>query len=219
MLQILILRAPEKANLPGTLGRHCRDLVRTFCAGCFLKSTVPAFSCCSALKNRSPHVHCISIRTIGLQKLLENVGLLSQTVHCRSHSRSVWIALLHCNRRWPTTEENKTHTQKIGAKFREQKRHLSKNHTIFLKTPWTAGGPWKTPGRCPGKNFSFSIEKQNRKSLGHQLVDPCLSRQVSQGHPAGVPRIFLKFMCPSRGLKSGDKWEICRKMQIQEKRK
>ena len=34
----------KKANLPGTLGRHCLDLVPTFHAGCFLKSTVPAFS-------------------------------------------------------------------------------------------------------------------------------------------------------------------------------
>ena len=44
MLQILGFRAPGKANLPGTLGPHCRDLVPTFRAGCFLKSTVPAFS-------------------------------------------------------------------------------------------------------------------------------------------------------------------------------
>ena len=44
MLQILGFRAPGKANLPGTLGRHCRDLVCTFRAGCFLKLTVPAFS-------------------------------------------------------------------------------------------------------------------------------------------------------------------------------
>ena len=44
MLQILGFRAPGKANLPGTLGPRCRDLVPTFRAGCFLKSTVPAFS-------------------------------------------------------------------------------------------------------------------------------------------------------------------------------
>ena len=44
MLHILGFRAPGKANLPGTLGRHCLDLVPTFRAGCFLKSTVPAFS-------------------------------------------------------------------------------------------------------------------------------------------------------------------------------
>ena len=43
MLQILGFRAPGKANLPGALGPHCRDLVPTFRAGCFLKSTVPAF--------------------------------------------------------------------------------------------------------------------------------------------------------------------------------
>ena len=44
MLQILGVQAPGKANLPGTLGPHCRDLVPTFRAGCFLKLTVPAFS-------------------------------------------------------------------------------------------------------------------------------------------------------------------------------
>ena len=41
MLQILGFRAPGKANLLGTLGRHCWDLVPTFRAGCFSKSTVP----------------------------------------------------------------------------------------------------------------------------------------------------------------------------------
>ena len=40
MLQILGFRAPGKANLPETLGRHCLDLVPTYRAGCFLKSTV-----------------------------------------------------------------------------------------------------------------------------------------------------------------------------------
>ena len=49
MLRILGFRAPGKANLPGTLGRHCRDLVPTFRAGCFFKSTVPAFSSFSDL--------------------------------------------------------------------------------------------------------------------------------------------------------------------------
>ena len=44
MQQMLGFRAPGKANLPGTLGPHCQDLVPTFRAGCFLKSTVPAFS-------------------------------------------------------------------------------------------------------------------------------------------------------------------------------
>ena len=42
--KILGFRGPGKANLPGTLGPHCGDLVPTFRAGCFLKSTVPAFS-------------------------------------------------------------------------------------------------------------------------------------------------------------------------------
>ena len=30
---------------------------------------------------------------------------------------------------------------------------------------------------------------------GTPAVDPCLSRRVSLGHPAGVPRISLNFMC------------------------
>ena len=36
-------RAPGKADLPGTLARHCLDLVPTFRAGYFSKSAVPAF--------------------------------------------------------------------------------------------------------------------------------------------------------------------------------
>ena len=50
MLQIVAFWAPGKANLPGALGRHCRDLVPTFCAGCFLKLTVPAFSSSSEMR-------------------------------------------------------------------------------------------------------------------------------------------------------------------------
>ena len=49
----------------------------------------------------------------------------------------------------------------------------------------------------PAKNAlfcQFSKRKTDRKSLGHRPVDPCLSRRVSQGHPAGVPGLFLKFM-------------------------
>ena len=40
MLQILGFQALAKANLPGTLGRHCLDRVPTFHARCFSKSTV-----------------------------------------------------------------------------------------------------------------------------------------------------------------------------------
>ena len=39
MLQILGFWALGKANLPGTLVRHCLDLIPTFRVGCFLKST------------------------------------------------------------------------------------------------------------------------------------------------------------------------------------
>ena len=53
MLQILGFRAPGKENLPGTLGCHSRDLVPTFRAGCFLKSTVPAFSSFSEFHPRT----------------------------------------------------------------------------------------------------------------------------------------------------------------------
>ena len=59
MLQILGFRAPGKANLPGTFGPHCRDLVPTFCAGCFLKSTVPAFS---SFSEPSPELWRMSVR-------------------------------------------------------------------------------------------------------------------------------------------------------------
>ena len=51
MLQILGFRAPGKAHLPRTFGRHCLDLVPTFRAGCFLKSTVPAFSSFSEIRS------------------------------------------------------------------------------------------------------------------------------------------------------------------------
>ena len=54
-----------------------------------------------------------------------------------------------------------------------------------LRLEHPAGVPTKLP-------FSLSFCKvDNRKSLGHRPVDPCLSRRVSQGQPAGVPRILL----------------------------
>ena len=74
MLQILGFRAPGKANLPGTLGRHCRDLDCTFRAGCLLTLTVPAFSSFSefggavnSLLNikKNPRVRKIFVRNSG----------------------------------------------------------------------------------------------------------------------------------------------------------
>ena len=47
-----------------------------------------------------------------------------------------------------------------------------------------------------GLSLSVIYNIPNRKSLGHRPVDPCLSRRVAQGHPAGVPGIFLELMCP-----------------------
>ena len=59
----------------------------------------------------------------------------------------------------------------------------------FLKPPWE-------PGRCPGKKRVFLSGFQERPEiLGHRPVGSCLSRWVFQGHPAGVRRSFLKFMC------------------------
>ena len=43
MLQMLGFRAPGKVNLLRTLGRHCLDLVPTFCAGCFDSSGLLEF--------------------------------------------------------------------------------------------------------------------------------------------------------------------------------
>ena len=77
MLQILGFRAPGKANLPGTLGPHCRDLVTTFRAGCFFKSTVPAFSTFSEFGGFR-------------RKISENCGL--QTLS-GSTCRSVWLSI------------------------------------------------------------------------------------------------------------------------------
>ena len=51
------------------------------------------------------------------------------------------------------------------------------------------GHPAGVPAKMPF-SVRFSIVN-NRKSPGHRPVDPCLSRRVSQGHPAGVPGIFL----------------------------
>ena len=58
---------------------------------------------------------------------------------------------------------------------------------------WTAGCPCGTRPMSQQK-LPFSVNfpiVNNRKFLGHRPVDPCLSRRVSLGHPAGVPAIFL----------------------------
>ena len=58
--------------------------------------------------------------------------------------------------------------------------------------PWGLGHPAGVLAIMPFA-VSFSI-LNNRKSAGHRLVDPCLSRRVSQRHPAGVPGIFLVYV-------------------------
>ena len=67
MLQILGFRAPGKANLPGTLGRHCLDLVPTFRAGCFSKSTVPAFSSFPAFRPGTADIMHVRLG-VGMQR-------------------------------------------------------------------------------------------------------------------------------------------------------
>ena len=51
------------------------------------------------------------------------------------------------------------------------------------------GHPAGVPAKMPFP-VRFSIAN-NRKLPGHRPVDPCLSRRVSQGHPAGVPGVLL----------------------------
>ena len=72
MLQILGFQAPGKANLPRTLGRYCLDLLHTFGAGCFLKSTVPAFSSFLNFAEKSQHKSQKEIKAIfgGAEKIV-----------------------------------------------------------------------------------------------------------------------------------------------------
>ena len=82
---------------------------------------------------------------------------------------------------------------------REQKRQIRKKSHKISENPLDGlvfvGHPAGVPAKMP---FSVRLSiRNNRKCLGHRPVDPCLSRWVSQKHPAGVPGIFLKFMCPS----------------------
>ena len=88
-----------------------------------------------------------------------------------------------------------------GVRLGNRERHISKNHIKFLKSPWTAGCPRHTRpvSRQNALFCQFFYGKQQEihgKSMGHRPVDPCLSRRVSQKHPAGVPRIFLS-LCAS----------------------
>ena len=63
------------------------------------------------------------------------------------------------------------------------------------------------PAGVPAK-MAFSVRfsiANSRKSLGHRPVNPCLSRRVSQGHPADVPGVSLKFMRPFLSLEKSVK--------------
>ena len=60
------------------------------------------------------------------------------------------------------------------------------------------GHPAGVPAIMPlSVNLSRVI---NSKPLAHRQVDFCLSRRMFQGHPAGVPGIFLELTCPSFSL-------------------
>ena len=64
----------------------------------------------------------------------------------------------------------------------------------FLKAPWRAGWPWDTrPVSWQNALFCqfFKGNWESRGDPGTPARRRCLSRRVSQGHPAGVLRIFL----------------------------
>ena len=75
---------------------------------------------------------------------------------------------------------------------REQKRLIQTSHYIS-DYPLDGKVSLKYPAGVLAKCPFLSVF--SRKSLGRRPVDPCLCRWVSQGHPADVPRSFLKFMC------------------------
>ena len=92
-------------------------------------------------------------------------------------------------------EKDKKDARRVEREFyrnlftREQKRHIKIIHIEFLTPPGRPGVCVCLPANMPFF-VSFYI-LNNRKSLWHRPVDPCLSRRVCQGHPAGVPAISL----------------------------
>ena len=65
-----------------------------------------------------------------------------------------------------------------------ERAHKNKSHKISgnpVDGRVSLGHPAGVPAKMP-----FSVITSNRKSLEHRLVDPCLSRWVSQRHP-GTP--------------------------------
>ena len=81
---------------------------------------------------------------------------------------------------WGAEKAHKKKSQKFSENLLDGRVSLGHSAGVLAKMPFSV---------------RLSIAN-NRKSPGHRPVDPCLSRRVSQGHPAGVPGIFLKFMCP-----------------------
>ena len=75
-----------------------------------------------------------------------------------------------------------------------EKEHKKISHKFSENPgPWMAGCP---VSRQKWPFLSVFFRKQQEIFGTHRPADPCLSRRVSQGHPAGVPGIFLDFMCP-----------------------
>ena len=75
-----------KANLPGTLGRHSRDLVPTFRAGCFSKSTVPAFSSFSD-KRTQENEAMKTMKTMNIHRLRRFLFIISSLHGRKTPSR------------------------------------------------------------------------------------------------------------------------------------
>ena len=99
------------------------------------------------------------------------------TVRAQNGSRFLW------GKGFPTFEHN----------FREQKRHIRKNHINFLKTPGRPGVPG-TPGGVSRQKCQFFYSKQQELS-GTPAGRPLFVPPGVPGTPGRCPVDFLKFMC------------------------
>ena len=78
--------------------------------------------------------------------------------------------------------------------FREQKRHIRKNHIKFLKNPSMAGCPRNTRPVSPAKFFYSKQQEVPGTPAGRPLfVPPGVPRT-----PGSCPEDFLKFLCLPR---------------------
>ena len=98
----------------------------------------------------------------------------------------------------PKMLQDNSHNYKYGAENAHKNKHKqwhTHTHTHKasenpLDAQVTLGHVGGVPAKLP---ISVSVSQvNNRKSLGHRPVEPCLSCHVSQEHPASVG-IFLSF--------------------------